>query len=532
MSGNSMSDSLAAFNTIPGSRQQEPWRDFQLRQRRVRLRVAVEQALEMPITQVRFHLDSYLALISNSRPFQDLQQDVVDLIAALHPWPLRWQKWLQWHQELHFAIDYCRARDLPELQTLFSADLAGLLLAWGQYQKAISTAKQAISLAEHHGLVLPLAMATYHLVDALNSTGKSEQAEELLTQLEEKAGHLSLTAPADLVRATAYFVWHRMTFLRRRGELTRAVEIGSAVIAQIKALTPIDSHLLAQSQVHRSTIYWSKTEYQPALTDLTHAIDLFTEGGDLLAAETARGNMGLVYYSMGQLTLAERTTQQAILQMEAVGANWELIRVLGNLVAIHMARGFLSPADYYLARQIELVNQFGDTSQMMLARSNQATLNLCTGQYSEALKILHVTSAFYEQQGYRDVELVILLEISYCHLQLGQMEQAIEFARRAEAICNTTDSRLLRSFLLRHSAILPLPEPRRPLAVQALALSREQVRPVDIAACLLTLVRVTEDETERDQYWQESIDLLQEIGATGWLDGASPQNPPFIPYML
>lgn len=533
MSGNDV-PYPARISSTPSAdgKQQGFWRAFQVQQRQLRLRLAAEQAQQLPTDQVQSHLNSYLTLIANSRPFTELHSAVVDLIAALHPWPLRWQKWVQWQSELHFAIDYCRANQLPVRQALFSAELAGLLLAWGQYHEAIAMAKQAITLAEQYDLLVPLALGAFHLVEALNSMGQSQQAEEWLAQMEEKADRLAVANSAEQVQADTYFAWHKMKFLRRHGELARAIELGNRTVNALNASIRIDNHQLAEAYVQRSTILWANAQYDLALADLDQAISLFTEVGDLLAAEIARGNMGLVYYSMGRLGDAERITRKTILQMEEANANWELIRVLGNLVAIHMARGDLSSASYYLARQMDMVNRFDDTNQMMLARSNQATLHLCQGHYAQALAALQPIRSFYHDQGYKDVETINLLEISSCYYGLGQIDKAIEFARQAEAICETTDLDPLRIFVLRHLATLPVEEPRWPLAINALALADEYSRPVEKAACLFTLAQLTGSKDERDAYWHRGRALMQEIGALDWLKGCSPENLPFIPYML
>lgn len=64
---------------------------------------------------------------------------------------------------------------------------------------------------------------------------------------------------------------------------------------------------------------------------------------------------------------------------------------------------------------------------------------------------------------------------------------------------------------------------------EGLSLARDLQRRIDEAACLLSLSAVVESESECEALWSEGARLLQKCGAAAWLEGRSPENPPFMP---
>jgi len=76
------------------------------------------------------------------------------------------------------------------------------------------------------------------------------------------------------------------------------------------------------------------------------------------------------------------------------------------------------------------------------------------------------------------------------------------------------------------------PAERRELLTEMWAAARATGRPMDEAGCLFALAAIDADPAERAAHYRAGVELVQQMGATAWLVGRSPANPPWLPMMI
>jgi hypothetical protein len=150
-------------------------------------------------------------------------------------------------------------------------------------------------------------------------------------------------------------------------------------------------------------------------------------------------------------------------------------------------------------------------------------------RYAEALPGYEATVAMYEQQGRRYGLTATLGGLSYCLLKLGQTDRAWEVFRQLRDLVEELNRPILQSVVLRYRAFFESPTQAVDTLRAALIIARDLRRRFDEAGCLLALSGVVTDEAERQALWQAGAVILQECGATAWLAGHSPDNPPTLP---
>ena len=178
-------------------------------------------------------------------------------------------------------------------------------------------------------------------------------------------------------------------------------------------------------------------------------------------------------------------------------------------------------------RAVDLVQSLGDLKSIHRIQSNRAVVWLYQGKYEAAIPDLAADFDFSEDQNLSGAVVMDCICLSLCYQGLGQEERAIRLAERAWEVAQCLGKPVFQALALRCLAE-HRPAQRFDLLERALELAREAHRPLDEAACLLSLASLTDDEEVRQRLWQQGVRILERIGATAWLEGASPCDPPQI----
>lgn len=511
--------------------EQSRWRDYYRHQVADRLDWAVEHARRSRPPELRAHLDSLLTLLCRARPHPHLHLRMVELIAALHPWPLRWLRWEAWEQEVRFAVQVYADRNQPDRQAEFLGHLADLLFHTGRLDQALAVGEEALALARAHGAVTPLAVAGRTVVQTLLQHGRSDEARRTLHNLLAKISDADAASPRERTLAMARLGLQQLTFLRRDNRLDEAVIQAGRIIARLEALPSTDEHLVAQAYRERSTMAWAACRYPEAVRDIQRAIQMFAEQGDEFAETDAWGNLGLIYWTMTELDLAEEGIRRVIAMAERLNVRWHLTYAVNCLGLIYLLRGELDRATRYFDRAVDLAQSLGDVKEIHRIRSDRAVAWLYQGKYEAAIPDLEADLDFSIEQNLSGPVMMDCICLSLCYQGLGQRERALRLAERAMEIAphwgNVSSLPLALRCLAEHR-----PEQRADLLQRALVLTRQGQRPLDEAACLLSLAGVAEDEEERTRLWDQGVRILEQIGATAWLAGALPHDPPRIVILM
>lgn len=479
------------------------------------------------------YADSLIALIRQARQHPSLAQPVVNLILALHPLPERWGYWTAWEEVLQTGADIAAAHGWRQQQAALLAYQAQLLWSCTRCEEAARVGRHALQIAETADATQPLGIAGGALISALGAQGKVAEAEVLLADLLEKtAARRSTTSQADYDNTILALENSQALLLRQQGRQAEAIAATQRMVQRAEGKAHISPYQLGDIVVEQSTMLWAGGEYQAAVSALQTAIALFEQAEDTAVAVFARGNLGLVYWSMARYDLAEQGMRQCAAFCEQVNARWRLVNELGNLAVVYLGQGNLRRALRYVNRHFELAQLVGHTREVSRARLNRGAILVYLGDYESARQELAASLERVTGEGRQELIAAVQIDLSLCYAGLGQWEVAHRFAHQAYTMAGEMTFPGLTIIALRTLAQFGSAEERVRYLQQALALARSHHRLLDEAGCLFSLAGLTQDKTEQATYWQQATHLLQKMGATSWLEGASPDKPPFLALML
>lgn len=516
----------------PWQRERQNWTDYYERQLHHQLAQAVVILKTAPRPQsLARHFDSFLVLLRRARPRPGLRAAYLELIAALHPWPLRWGHWEAWERELELALPLLAASGWAEQRSRLLTALADIQFHTGRLETAADTSRAALELAWASRAVAAWGLAADRRILALNRLGQNKEARRLLAQLEAQLAALPFAAAErERLEAAGRLLLRRMIFLRHDGRAAEAAQRANRLIQQLEARPQADRDLLALLYEEQATMLWASDQHEAAVTSLQQAIALYAALGDTFAASSARGNLGIVYWSMSRLDEAEEAVWQSLHTAETFHARWRVMNELGNLCAISQHQGRLQRALKFTERHLQLARQVDDAAEIDRAQGNRVQILLYLGRYAEALPDLRQSIAQLEALEMQWQVAQRYANLSCCLYGLGRPAEGETAVNRAAALAEQIDSPLLEGLVLRCRALFASPEEAVALMEQALALAR-RYRRLDEGRCLLRLAVLASGE-RRQALWAEGEAIMREIGAAAWVDGRSPENPPAVALIL
>jgi tetratricopeptide (TPR) repeat protein len=320
--------------------------------------------------------------------------------------------------------------------------------------------------------------------------------------------------------------------MRERGEIEQALCLVENMIWLDEREGKPDQILTANLYTHRSTLLWVEGRYHEAAADLTWSIDLFKREEDQFNAESLQSNLGLVYLMMGDLNRSQTALQSAIGFYRRTGSEQLLTYDIGNLGLVYFARGELELALQLTREHIDLAQKLSFISEYNRGLRNLGTILYYFGEYEQAVEVLNTCHIYYEKRGSRNAYWLDVVWIALCMNASGINNEALTMMNEALRRSRELESEVLEQLALRGlAALLPARERADPLE-RSLAAARKNNRQQEEAAVLLMLAGVQENAATAEKYWREGCEILNEIGAEGWLKGCSIEQPPFIPLLL
>ncbi|MDX9864358.1 MAG: tetratricopeptide repeat protein [Anaerolineaceae bacterium] len=490
-----------------------------------RLQATLQYVRNKPYAQLRAHLRSLLATLDEARRYPDLIPFSLELIAGLHPLPLRWGYGHLWQTHLNFALQQVGE---DEQLAVYHNALAEIHFFSGAFDQAIAKAQAVLSL----NVDLPdqAARAGHMLFNCYRSMGKPDQADHILAELAEKFPLADDIQQLDKGNALGWLILNQcqLELLREQGKTEDALTLVDQMLVLDSQLGSPDAILTAELTTRRSTLLWMRGAFHDAVSDLLHAIDLYNSEEDVFNAEGLQSNLGLVYWSMGELKRAETSLQSSINFYRKTGAQQLITYDIGNMGLVHFARGHLQKALDTIHEHMAHAKKIGFVSEYNRGQRNLGLVLYYFGKYEQALVELNSNQKYYERRGLREGYIIDFVWQACCYYQLGQTERAITNIRRIVEWTIENNLPIMESVVRRSLAyFLPLEE-KLPHLERSLALLQTQEKILEKAAVLLTMAQVMDDR-EKQPTWQAGVELLIQIGAEAWLEGHSIEDPPYLP---
>ena len=474
--------------------------------------------------------DSLFSLIRQGWQNPELSQLIVDLILVLHPLPERWGYWESWAEVLQvgarIAVNPCQQAELL-------AYLSHLLWSCNRWSEAEDVGRGALQKAAHLQEIFPLGIGGSALIKSLCSSGRQEEAEQLLTYLLDKTADLGHYHPEHhTVSALIYLKQSQALLLRLQGRQAEAIIIARQMLQLARENPDISPYQLGDTYVEQATMLWAGGDYKAAVQALQEAIHLFERTGDKVASVFANGSLGLVYWSMAQFERAEQCVKQCIFFCEQFNIRWRVISQVGNLAVVYLGQGQLIEALHCAENHLELAQRYGHHWEAGRARLNRGAILTYLGSYELALTSLNLSLEQVRAEGRQELIAAVLIDLSLCYDGLNQPEMAVQYAWNAYEMAVQMTFPGLRIISLRTLARYGQISERVAWLQTALQLAQKHQRRFDEAGCLFSLVNLVTDESQRINCWHRAVQLLVEIGATAWLANHSLQCPPFTALML
>ncbi|HNT55515.1 MAG TPA: tetratricopeptide repeat protein [Anaerolineaceae bacterium] len=518
--------------SLPAAQPDVDWGTYFARRLTTRLEQITRRLKRQGAPALRPHLGSVFALLEEAHRIPGAATAALDLIEALHPWPVRWGQADRWLGELKFAV-----QQLPEPQPASRraralADLADLYLHTRQIDLAVATGRAAQAAAQAVSDAHAHAVGSSAIVGALKASGRHAEAELEQLHAEQELEQLALAAaPAASAAAGAILSLEKFDLLRRQGKTEAAIRAAGEHINRIKSLPGRDLQLLGTLHESRGVLFWSQGRYARAIEDLDLANACFKAGGNEISQASVDANRGLIYFSLGSYLQAEMALRRAIKLSQDCNYRSNLMRQIGNLGLVYWARGRLDEARLYVQQALDLAVQAGDVREQLLESGNLATLQLYQGEFAPARPAVEAAAAAFRQAANLEVLGGALVDLAICLHGLGDLPAAWEAAREARQIAGDIQLEGLQVIAMRCLAhVGAVPDPAA-LLQQAEAMAHRLGRRLDEVGCRLALCRYAAPE-QAAQVWQQAGAQLQEMGAEPWLQGRTPADPPLLPLFV
>jgi tetratricopeptide (TPR) repeat protein len=492
------------------------------------------QSHEDQPSEVIRHLNSFATLLHQARRYPSMYPLALTLISALHPWPARWGYWDMWKTEVLFAIRAATQLGRLDLQAKFQAYLADILFQTGKFHEAVENAKQAVYIARNDGALDPLLSAAETSINALRALGLAQQADDGLEEFQNIAVEIvanEKTVPWKRAEVMARIAWLQMGSAYGKEHTADALMTIAQAIAFLETSPFVEPAILASIYNLRGVVLWRQDEYAQAVQHIKKALDLFSQQGDVFSQASLSGNLGIVYWSMGEFTEAENVLHHCINITEKLNAHARLLKAIRVLAAVYLARGQLQKALRYCERHLELALELNEPFEISGATANRGSIRLHLHKYDAARRDLEAELAVDGDKTHVGVG-CSYANLSRCYAGLGQREYGLELAKKAWNLAEINGSARLQIVALRCMAEYQSPAKNKELLHEALILTQKHARPFDQAACLLVLAHLSNNEAERFTLWQQGVNLLKQMGATAWLRGHSITNPPCLPLIV
>ncbi len=522
---------LSTFFPLDWKREQTRWRSVYDGLLESRLAWAVEFASRASPKDLRRRLSSLLTLLEEAHRREVALSQTAALIAALHPWPLRWGYWAVWEAHMRHVLS---AESLPPAhKALFWMHLGHILEATGRHAESEEAFSHAFSLAAEIGDSVILAQAGYRWVSLLLAMERVENAVERLHVVERavQVAQVSL-APDERILTAAYLALAADPLLRRQGKIRPALaQIERAIHGLQAAGSSNHLPLLAELFVRAGALAWEQEDFSASEANLRQALAYYRRLEDRFAEAEILGDLGLVYWSMFALDEAEASLRQSLRLSEELNARGRMAVDVGNLALVYLARGNLALAETYLLRQRTLARQSGLQHETIRADGNLAIVYVLQGNYARAIPILEQERVYDRANSMLRVWAVNSVYLGLAYALSGEVANGLNFLQEVLDLAVRLDSEILLALGLRARVIVSPLDDARLFLRYALQIARRYERPLDEAACLLWQAKFSEDENTRRRLWKQGSDILKGLQAEFWLEGHSPENPPILPFL-
>jgi CHAT domain-containing protein/Tfp pilus assembly protein PilF len=182
----------------------------------------------------------------------------------------------------------------------------------------------------------------------------------------------------------------------------------------------------AQTLTNIGVAYWSLGEMQKALEKYSEALPIFREVGDRSRKAETLSNIGLVYWSLGEMRKALEKYNEALPIHQAAGNNNLEAETLNNIGAAYWSLGETQKALEKFNEALQIKRALGDRSWEAVTLNNIGAAYQSLGETQKAMEKYNEALPLRREVGDRYGEAATLHNIGAVYRLVGEPRKALE----------------------------------------------------------------------------------------------------------
>ncbi len=312
----------------------------------------------------------------------------------------------------------------------------------GEYIPALAHAREALrddldprQTAELHALV----------ARTLDRQGAYQDA---LLHLEQAIAELASRAPDVVPRLLLETAWIEM----RIGNYDAALALARQALERITKSPAASGVDLARAHGTLGVCHYRRNEWDLALDHHGRALELRTQGPDLMGIADALQNLGLVHYQRGDWPAALDHYHRGLALYERLGDVAKLITLQLNLGSLELDMGQIDEALLHLEKTRDLAERTGNTFMWGVSQIGIGNALAALSRTEEALAQLEDGLAVLERIEALEVQPEAHQILGRILLASGRQEEGLAHLERGLELADQMGDRLQKGIILRHLA--------------------------------------------------------------------------------
>lgn len=479
---------------------------------------------------IRSHFQSLLTLFSRAQERPWLHPLAADLITALHPLPYRWGFWQEWLHISRQGAAMCAVLERPLAQADLLAGMVDILFELARHDEAVKIFAEMRQIPLAGGVIRPFMRAGHRVSTRLLLAGKLDES---LAAFEQQSALLAAVRaslpPEDELYAGIYQDLQETLIMRRQHRRQEAVAVIEKVLKQVAAWTAAPAELRREVHHHHGGIRLATGEFVLSAAAMDQAIACAVEMDDPFATAALYLYKAYPLWSLGRFAEVETAVRQNIHLCENLNARWQMLTSVSTLVDVLVVRGEFAEALTWSDHLISLAQQLGNEENENESKTIRAIALLHQGSSGQAGIELETCLAHYREKHSLRWQSLVEANLSLYWAQTGDAVRGRQFAQNALLHAQEIEADNLIILAWRSLSRFQTGREKKESLWTALKLAREHHMLYAEASVLLLLAACHAEADEQAACWRQAVDMLHEMGLTGWLNGRSPQNPPHLP---
>jgi tetratricopeptide (TPR) repeat protein/predicted amidohydrolase len=195
-----------------------------------------------------------------------------------------------------------------------------------------------------------------------------------------------------------------------------------------------DSLGIGNSLSNLGLVYWTKGDLEQAIECYQQSLAIHEEMGNKRNIAMVLNNLGNAYIVKGELDQALEVHQRSLAIRTELDLKQDTSSSLINVGSIYHLKGELDSASDYYQRSLVISEELGDKPNIALAINNLGSVYTLKGELGQALEHLQRSLEIYKELGFKPKVALLLLNTGDVYRKMGNIEQALDYYQQSLAL--------------------------------------------------------------------------------------------------